>query len=71
MSNPVEKLEQSIGHMCQTGCGNRADVVLVQLATAETDILCQPCHATMMLAVISQLPDPESLQALAEQPAGT
>jgi len=55
MSTPVEKLAGSIGHDCQSGCGNRADVVMVQLATGECDILCQPCLVAMMTAVISEV----------------
>jgi len=55
MSTPPEKLAESIGHDCQSGCGNRADVVLVQLATGECDIFCQPCLVAMMTAVISEV----------------
>lgn len=70
MSTPPEKLAASIGHDCQNGCGNRADVVLVQLATGETDILCAPCHLTMMTAVMqSVLESPEAQEALATDPA--
>lgn len=57
MSTPVEKLDQSIGHACQTGCGNMAAVVLVQLATGECDVMCQPCLVAMMTAVIQQVVD--------------
>jgi hypothetical protein len=53
VSTPPEKLAESIGHDCQSGCGARADVVMVQLATGETDILCQPCLVAMMTAVIT------------------
>lgn len=55
MSTPVEKISESIGHDCQTGCGSRADVVLVQLATGEADVMCQPCLVAMMTAAIAEL----------------
>lgn len=55
MSNPVQALEQSIGHQCQNGHGVRADVVLVQLATGETDVICQPCLIMLMSAAISAM----------------
>jgi len=52
---PPEKLAESIGHMCQTGCGRMADIVVVQLATGECDIQCQVCHLMMMAAAVAQL----------------
>jgi hypothetical protein len=70
MSNPVEALEQSIGHQCQNGHGVLADVVLVQLATGETDVICQPCLIMLMSAAISTMVQnltPEQLAA--EDPA--
>jgi hypothetical protein len=32
-----------------------ADVVLVQLATGETDVICQPCLVMLMSAAIGQM----------------
>ncbi len=55
MSTPPEKLAASIGHQCQTGHDVLADVVLTQLATGETDILCQPCLVGLMSAVIAEV----------------
>lgn len=52
-TNPVEALEQSLQHQCQNDHGVRADVVMVQLATGECDILCQVCAVTMMSAAFS------------------
>jgi hypothetical protein len=70
MSTPVEKLAESIGHNCQTGCSSLADVVIVQLATGETDILCGPCHMAMMTAVMQAVLDsPEAQAALDTDPA--
>lgn len=69
MTTPVEKLEQSIGHLCETGCGRMADIVVVQLATGESNIQCQVCHLMMMAAVVESLP--ESLQLPAMAPAAT
>lgn len=70
MSTPTEKLAESIGHQCQTGHDTLADVVLVQLATGETDILCQPCLVAMMTAVIEQVaagvPDTTAQDTIAE-----
>lgn len=54
-ATPIEKLAESIGHQCQTDCGNLADVVIVQLATGETDIMCGPCHLAMMTAVMQEV----------------
>jgi hypothetical protein len=68
MSTPPEKLEQSIGHGCQNDHGVLADVVLVQLATGETDMLCQPCLATMMAVVLAQVvQNSPELSAIAER----
>ena len=65
MSTPPDKLAESIGHMCQTDCGTRADVVMVQLATGECDILCQPCLVAMMTAVLAEVAQsPEAAAAI-------
>jgi hypothetical protein len=55
--SPVEALEASLGHQCQNDHGVRADVVMVQLATGECDILCQVCAVTMMSAAFSAAVD--------------
>lgn len=67
MSTPPEKLEASIGHACAAGCGNLADVVMVQLATGETDILCQVCLAAMMTAVIAAVAESVPASQLVDQ----
>lgn len=55
MSTPPEKLAASIGHLCQA-CGESiADIAVVNLRTAETDIQCYPCHIAMMTAVIAEV----------------
>ena len=80
MSTPPEKLAESLSddygaHLCQTGCGTKADVVLVQLATGECDIMCQPCLVAMMSAVIAEVaasvPDTADAAAVAADAART
>lgn len=70
MSTPVEKLEQSIGHLCESGCGRMADIVVVQLATGESNIQCQVCHLMMMAAVVEALPEEGMLPQLDTTLAG-
>lgn len=67
MSTPPEKLAASIGHLCQSGCGNLADVAMVQIATGETDVLCQVCLAAMMTAVIAEVAASVPASQLADQ----
>ena len=55
MTTPVDKLANNIGHQCENDHGVLADVVLVQLATGETNILCQPCLAMLMAAALAQV----------------
>jgi len=61
---PPEKLAASIGHMCESGCGRMADIVVVQLATGETNIQCQVCHLMMMAAVVEALPEQQQQYTL-------
>lgn len=67
MSTPPEKLAASIGHGCQNDHGVLADVAVVQLATAVTDVLCQPCLLMMMVAAASAVPG--LMEALEPTPA--
>lgn len=55
MSTPVEKLAATQIHLCQACGQNRADIAVVNLLTAETDIQCYPCHVAMMTAVIAEV----------------
>lgn len=48
-------------HACQTGCGRLANVVMVRLADSDLDILCDICWVTMALAIVSEIPDPGSV----------
>lgn len=66
-----EQLHDDTGQLvgdyeCQNGDGNRARVVLTDLETRTTDLLCGSCHLALMLAVADQLPAPESLGIPAE-----
>lgn len=45
----------SYDHMCQNGCGRPADLVLVELTSSTTDILCRTCTMGMWVAIAAKL----------------
>lgn len=57
-------------HLCQNGDGNPATVVVVNLDDSSTDILCTACNLAMWAAVLQQLAESASTDAVDAQ-AGT
>jgi hypothetical protein len=68
MATPLEPQDRPLyaGHECQNGCGRLADVVITTLADSGVEILCQPCHLVMMLAVAAAIPDPAGAEGVPE-----
>ncbi len=62
-------VEYTATHSCERGCGNRADVAIVDLAESTVSILCSVCHMGMMMAVVRQVVENEAEQATDGQPA--
>lgn len=53
-------------HMCQTGCGRPAEVVIVRLTESDTDILCDTCTVAMFVAIAQQVVSDAGVQVGAE-----
>jgi hypothetical protein len=58
-SSPVPPAALETDHLCQNGCGNLADTVLVNLTDSSTDIQCHTCLMMMMVAAFRQLAESE------------
>lgn len=41
-------------HMCQTGCGQRAEIVVLRLTDSEVDIVCEACNLIMWAAILAK-----------------
>lgn len=53
-------------HFCQTGCGQVADTIVVNLSTSDCDIQCRTCTVMMFVAVFRQLVESGQLDGLGE-----
>lgn len=54
-------------HLCQNGDGNPATVIVVNLDDSATDILCTACNLGMWAAVLTQLAEAASTEAVDTQ----
>ena len=57
MTSPDQPEAPVRNHMCQTGCGRPAEVVIVRLTESDTDILCDTCCLAMFTAIAQQVID--------------
>jgi hypothetical protein len=57
MIQPAAPEDPPRDHMCQTGCGRRAEVMIVRLTDSEVDLQCDTCCLAMWVAIAEQVID--------------